>query len=142
MLHPNQRLLAGIVVCGLVVTLAGCDLFGPDGPNGPGWLQADLVSPNGPESAVVLELVGGRDLSSLALEGGEIFSEQDGNILRVVAVMDDPGSIRVEIRTEDVAKLPSVAVIQVADGENELRASLEGYEVSFTKVPDGQGGGP
>jgi hypothetical protein len=104
-------------------------------------LQADLVSPNGPESAVVLELVGGRDLGSLALEGGEIFSEQDGNILRIVVVMDDPGSIRVEIRTEDVAKLPSVAVIQVADGENELRASLEGYEVSFTKVPDGQGGG-
>jgi hypothetical protein len=132
------RRLAGIVAGGLLFILAGCDLFGPDGPSGPGWLQADLVSPNASESAVVLELVGGRGLGSPALEGGELFFEQDGNTLRIVAVLDDPGSIRVDLRTDDVARLPSAAVIQVADGENELRASLEGYEVSFTKVPDGQ----
>jgi hypothetical protein len=135
-------MLVGMVACGSLVTLSGCDLFGPDGPSGPGRLQADLVSPNGAESAVVLELVGGRDLSDPTLEGGEVFFEQDGDILRIVGVMDDPGSIRVDIRSEDVAKLPSAAVIQVADGENELRTSLDGYRVSFTKVPDGPGGAP
>ena len=140
MRHVSHRVLVGMAACGLLVSLAGCDLLGPDGPSGPGWLQADLLSPNGPESAVVLELVGGRDLSNPGLVGGEVFFEQDGNILRIVAVLDDPGSIRLDIRTEDVAKLPSAAVIQVADGENELRTSLQGYRVSFTQVPDGQGG--
>lgn len=142
MLFRKSGVLVGMVACGSMVTLSGCDFFGPDGPSGPGRLQADLVSPNGAESAVVLELVGGRDLGSPALEGGDVFFEQDGNTLRIVAVLDDPGPIRVDLRTEDVAKLPSAAVIQVADGENEVRASLEGYKISFTKVPDGQGGAP
>jgi hypothetical protein len=55
--------------------------------------------------------------------------------------MDAAGPIRLQIRTEDVAKLPSVAVVQVADEENRLRNSLEGYRLSFTKVPDGPEGG-
>jgi hypothetical protein len=132
--------------CSFVAALVACDLLGPSGPSGPGWLHADLVSPNGQEGAAVLELVGGRDLETVALDGGEVFYEREGNTTRIVAIMDDPGQIRIQIRTEDVGRLPSAAIVQVADGENRLRSSLAGYRVSFTKVPDAptrsQGGAP
>jgi hypothetical protein len=37
--------------------------------------------------------------------------------------------IQFHVETEDVGDLPSVRVIQVADGQNELRSSLSAYEV-------------
>jgi len=86
-------------------------------------------------------LVGGRDLNTVSLDGGDVFYEQDGITIRMVVVMDTPGPIHLEIRTEDVARLPSAVVVQVADGENRLRSSLDGYRLSFTKVPDGSEGG-
>jgi len=130
-----------VIACSVILGIASCDLSGPSGPSGPGWLHADLVSPNGQESAAVFELAGGRDLGAIVLDGGEVFDERDGSTIRIVVIMDSPGQIHLEIRTEDVAKIPSSAVVQVADEENRLRSSLTGYKLSFTKVPDGSAEG-
>ena len=135
---PAGRIAAA---CFLLVASSACDLLGPSGPSGPGWLCADLESPNGQEGAAVLELAGGRGLGTVSLDGGDVFYELDGSTIRIVVVMDTPGTIHLEIRTDDVARVPSVAVVQVADGENRLRSSLAGYRLSFTKVPDGSEGG-
>jgi len=139
----RQTLAVGrtVAACLVLFAVVACDLLGPSGPSGPGWLHIDLQSPNGEEGAAVFELAGGRDLGVVSLDGGDVFYEPDGSTIRIVVVMDDPGPIRLEIRTEDVAKLPSAAVVQVADGENRLRSSLAGYRLSFTKVPDGPEGG-
>ena len=137
----TRTVMRTVAVCCAVLALSSCDLLGPSGPSGPGWLHADLESPNGQEGSAVFELAGGRDLSTVSVDGGDVFYQQDGSTIRIVAVMDAAGPIRLQIRTEDVAKLPSVSVIQVADEENRLRNSLEGYRFSFTKVPDGPEGG-
>ncbi len=117
-----------LLFAGLLVTTA-CDSTGPEGPKGPGWITATLVSPNGIEASAVFEISGGTDLSHASSDGGETFYQHSGGSSRVVVVLDDPGVIQFQVGTEDVGELPSVRVIQVADGENELRSSLSGYQV-------------
>jgi hypothetical protein len=40
------------------------------------------------------------------------------------------------MRVEDVSVLPTATVIQVADGNNELRASVSGYEAEWVQLAD------
>ena len=76
--------------------------------------------------------------------GGQVFYEHTLNSSRIVVVMDDPGEVRFQVRTENVGHLPDVTVIQVGSGENELRSSLSGYRVLLTREKDpskqGRGG--
>jgi len=117
-------------VLGLLLLASGaCDSTGPDGPQGPGALMATLISPNGAEASAVFELTGGIDLSFVSTVGGEAFYQHSGGSSRIVVVLDDPGEIQFRVGTEDVGELPEVTVIQVADGANNLRASVSGYEV-------------
>ena len=119
----------GLVVGLLALTFAGCDSTGPDGP-GPGPLEATLISPSGGgEASAVFELTGGVGLGSVSMVGGEVFYQHFGGSTRIVAVRDDPGVIRFQIWTDDLGQLPEVRVIQVADGENQLRTALSSYSV-------------
>jgi hypothetical protein len=128
----------------LIGSLVACDLMGPDGPSGPGDFEGTLISPNGAEGSVVLELTGGIGLGTVSPEGGEVLYQHFGESSRIVMVLDEPGEIRFTVRTEDVGKYPDVRVIQVADGQNNLRPSVSGYEVTFTRTKDsskkGKGG--
>ena len=128
----------------LALGVAGCDLLGPDGPKGPGTLTASLVSPNGDEASAVFELTDGVGLGTVSPMGGQVFYEHSQNSSRIVVVMDDPGEVRFQVRTEDVGHLPDVTVIQVGSGENELRSSISGYSVLLTREKDsskkGRGG--
>jgi hypothetical protein len=128
---------------GLVAfALSSCDLLGPDesGPEGPGAFHASLVSPAGAEGSAVLELVGGFQLGTISPEGGQAFYEYQGTSVRLVIILDEPGPIRFQIRTEDVSVVPTASVIQVADAGNQLRASLEGYSLQLEQVPDPDNG--
>jgi hypothetical protein len=44
------------------------------------------------------------------------------------------------VETQEVADLPSVAVDQVADGEDELRTSVSGYQVQIAQIEIPSGG--
>jgi len=92
----------------------------------------------------VFELTGGVGLGTVSLVGGEVFYQHFGGSTRIVVVMDEPGEVRFQVRTENVGHLPDVTVIQVAGAENELRTSLSGYSVQFTREEDsskkGRGG--
>jgi len=99
-------------------------------------LVATLVSPNGDEGSAILELTGGSDLGTVSPLGGEVLYEHGPAATRIVVIMDEPGAVRFQVRTEDVGTLPAVSVIQVADGMNRLRGSLAGYQVRFTREKD------
>ena len=133
----NARILATVVsaLC-LSVTATGCDFLGLSGPSGPGELHANIVSPNAFDGAAVLEISGGLGIGSITSDDGDVFYENDGGTVRLVVILHDPGPITFKIRVEDVAELPSVTVIQVADGNNELRTSLSDYEVDWAQVAD------
>ena len=138
-----RRAFAALIVPWL---LLGCDLLGLDdkGPRGPGTFFATLVSPQGAEGSAVFEIVGGSGLGAITAEGGQAFYHYQGNGARIVIVLDEPGTVRFELRSEDVSVVPSATVTQVADGENQLRTALASYSVELDRVADsdlGTGGG-
>lgn len=125
-----MRIASGLALLGaLLLGVAGCDSTGPGEEKGPGQITATLVSPHGSEASAVFELTGGTGLSFVSSDDGETFYQHSGGSSRVVVVLYDPGVIRFQVETEDVGNLPSVQVIQVASGDNQLRPSLSGYDV-------------
>ena len=136
-----RRRLGRYLTTGLVLLAAGsCDDLGPSGPRGPGTIHVDLVSPNGAEGSAVFEVVGGRGLGIVTTTGGDVYYEHGTDLTRVVVILDVPGSIGFRIQSENVRHLPQVTVTQVADGNDQLRASLSGYEVELVPLADGGAG--
>lgn len=134
----NARILIGVIAVLIVsLTMVGCDFLGLSGPSGPGELHANIISPTGAvDGAAVLELTGPTGLGSIRTGFGDVFFERDGNTTRVVIILDDPGLLTFHMRVEDVSELPEATVLQVADGNNELRASVSGYEIEWMQLAD------
>lgn len=85
----------------------------------------------------MFEVVGGTGLGTVTASGGEVFYEHGSDAIRVVVVLDAPGEIGFEVRSRDVRNLPTVTLVQVADGDDQLRSSLAGYEVGLVQLEDG-----
>jgi hypothetical protein len=131
------KLARTLVVALLLSTASGCDDLGPSGPRGPGSVGVDLVSPHGAEGSAVFEVVGGTGLGAVTALGGEVFYEHGTDATRVVIVLDTSGHIGFRIRSQDVRNLPTVTLVQVADGNDQLRGSLAGYEIELLQLEDG-----
>ena len=117
-------------------TALGCDFLGLSGPSGPGELHANIVSANAFDGAAVIEITGGLGIGTITSDNGEVFYQNDGGTTRLVVILDDPGPITFQVRVEDVAELPAATVVQVADGNNELRTSVSDYEIEWMQVAD------
>jgi hypothetical protein len=124
--------ITSTALLGGVLTACGSD---QPVPLGPGALEATLVSPNGPEGAVVLELAG-PGLGEVTVAEGEVFGQADGTSTRLVIVRDMPGQIQFRVQVNERSEPPVATVVEVADGTNELRSSISGYQVEFTPVID------
>ncbi len=117
--------------------LVGCDVLGLSGPSGPGELHANILSPDGSvDGAVILELAGPTGTGSITSDFGDVFFERDGAITRVVLILDDPGLLSFRMRVDDVSELPTVTIVQVADGNNQLRTSVSDYEAEWVQLAD------
>jgi hypothetical protein len=130
-----KRAVAACLV--VAAAAAACGDSGPSGPSGPGAFRADLFSPNGVEGAAVFEITGGVGLGDVSVSGGEVLYDHGSTATQVIVLLDNPGQIRFQIRSENVGLLPTVTVVQVADGDNELRETLSGYDVQLVQVEDG-----
>jgi hypothetical protein len=134
------RRLGRLLATGVVILAVGsCDDLGPSGPRGPGTVQVELVSPYGSEGSAVFEVVEGTGLGIVTTTGGEVYYEHGADATRVVVILDAPGQIGFRLQTENVRRLPQVTLTQVADGNDELRGSLSGYEVELFPL-EGEGG--
>lgn len=129
MTHRSSRL--ALLLIG-VLSLSSCGGDGGSGSRGgPGVVTANLVSPNGAEGAALFSIVGtGVGVSPL---GGELHSSQSGDTTRVLIIRTVPGPIQFLISVPDTTRVPSVQLIEVADGENQVRGALQGYSVSVTQ---------
>ena len=132
--HRNFLLLFS-----LTFALLACQDLGPSTPKGPGSIHVDMESPNGAEGSAVFQISGGTGLGVVSSFGGEVFYDHNygTEVTLVVVVMDVPGEIQFKIRTANVRDLPTVSILQVADGNDVLRGSLEGYQVELVRVEDG-----
>lgn len=134
--RPPKGRWAGLALA-MALLAGGCDLLGPEGVDGPGSISVELLSPNGVEGAAVFEVTGGTGFGAVTAPEGKSFFDHGPESSRVVVVLDQPGEVRFEISTDNVAKVPTVEVVQVADGQNALRGSLDGYEVRTRKIKVG-----
>lgn len=117
-------LLATLACAGL----AGCDRS--TDPGGPGTLTASLISPNGQEGAAILDVIGEVETVS-STSDVRAFSSATATGTRVIVVRDSPGPLSVRLRVPDVSRPPQVSVVEVADGDDRIRASLNGYRVEL-----------
>ncbi|MDH3457522.1 MAG: hypothetical protein OER90_11855 [Gemmatimonadota bacterium] len=127
MWHPRALPVAGLVLV-LLASVMGCGtepLYRS--------FDASVISPNGLEGAVVLELEG-TFLGVTAPSGSQVFTHASEGVTRVVIVLTNPGNIQFTLTLDDLGEAPDVRIIEVADGANELRVPLRGYRVEFTGV--------
>jgi hypothetical protein len=133
MRRPHRILLRALAAALLATGVLACDLFGPSGS---GVLRARVISPFGAEGAAVLELEGGIGLGPVTSSVGDTYFRHGENRSRIVVVLDTPGEILFTVKTEDIGEVPSVTFVQVADGANQLRPTVDGYVVEFEQLED------
>jgi hypothetical protein len=88
------------------------------------------VSPNGPEGAAHLRLFGEGIVEVRALDA-RTFSNVRGDTVNVVVVRDQPGDLRFLVSLADQSRVPVVAVVEVAGGDDKLRTNLQSYRVEI-----------
>ena len=117
-----------VLFAALALTAVSCNSTEPKG--GPGTVTAVLVSPNGPEGAVVLN-VSGTVESFTGTNDVSVYTTLASGGTTVIIVRLTPGELSVNMKVANTDEPPQVTVVEVADGENRLRTSTTGYQVTF-----------
>jgi hypothetical protein len=118
-----------VLFAGGCAVLAACSGDGPTQElNG---AVARLASPNGAEGAAVIEVAATVD--DVEVVGGEAFLRASNGVTRIAVVLDQPGTIRFGLPRLPRGSGPAATVVQVADGNNELRTDLSAYRVDYER---------
>jgi hypothetical protein len=125
-----QRWHEFLSIVGLLAFISACSK--DDGPTS--HLEGPIgvvTSPNGAEGAAIVEFAGVVD--SVMIEGGTAFLRSAGGITRAALILDQPGTIRFSLPKVSSGSLPATSVIQVADGNNQLRSNTSAYQVTYAR---------
>ena len=127
-MKPSHRAWPHRAILGaLALLLLSCDSDGTR-PTVPGEIRAVLDSPDGDVGAAVLELTGVHDLTAVT---GLAFTERNGDALRAVIILDEPGQLEFRIQATDVTGTLGATVLDVSDANDETPPTLSGYNVRF-----------
>ena len=122
----------------LVCALAGAALFfaacSDEGPvSGPGTMTATLVGPNGPEGAAVVSLLGDGIGSVTGVGNTSVHARAGDSSLRLILIDQDGGTLAFQVAVPDTTQLPAVVVHEVADPDDALRPTVDGYTLEFSR---------
>lgn len=126
-MHHRSILLA----LAAILSLGACDAGDPGDPPG-GEYRAELRSPNGDEGAAAIELTG-PGIESIATDAGILHTQPSGNTTHMVLIRDPAGPIEFRITMAPGQEPPAARVVEVVDGDDRPRASLDGYRVTFSR---------
>jgi hypothetical protein len=112
------------LVATVALSACGTDEAAPT----PAVLTATLVSPNGAEGSAHVRLFGHGITEVRALDA-RTFSNARGDTVDVVVVRDQPGDLRFLVALSDASRVPEVAVLEVAGGDDKLRSNVQSYRV-------------
>lgn len=134
--RPHGWIGAGLALA--VLAFIGTEGCGDDGSMGPeievpGDLVITLVSPSGPEGAAILE-TSDSGIVEVTSSSGRAFLGGSGGTTRIVILMPTPGQIELTVRLADTNRPPRLRLVEVADGDNELRPDLSGYTISTRTI--------
>lgn len=120
------------ILAGLIAALsAGCMDQGP--VSGPGTMTATLRSPNGPEGAAVVTLVGEGLGSVTSIGTTEVFARAGVGTVRIVLIDQAGGTLAFQIAVADTTQPPGYVVEEVAGPDDALRADLTGYDLEIAR---------
>jgi len=114
----------------LVALLGACADAGPQ--SGPGSVEVRVVSPNGAEGSAVVSVFGD-GIRGVTAVTGRVFGHQVADTVRAVVVADVPGDLRFVLSMADTTAVLQGVVLQVADGQDDLRSTLAGYTLEFVR---------
>ena len=118
-----------IAVLGLALLVACVD----QSPPGPGILTATLKSPNGPEGAALVVLMGPGIGEATPLGKNELYTNSSLDELRIVLINQEGGELEFRVEVADTMIKPMVTVEEVDGPGNELRSALGGYQLEFRR---------
>jgi hypothetical protein len=116
-----------------VLALAACDGGGTGSRPAGGEYIVTLESPHGNEGAAILEITD-QGVESITASAAALFRNRISDGWRLVLVREPEGPLQFRIRLAEGNDFPDVRVIEVVDGRDQRRPSVEGYEVSFTRT--------
>jgi hypothetical protein len=136
MVKPNFRIFVGLLVVVMATNVLASCFLDLGGPSGSGVIRVTLDTPYGADGAAVLVLTGSVGPGVVASELGDTFYGHSGGTTRAVVILDEPGHIEFTLQVEDVGARPTVTLVQVADGADQLRTSLSDYEIELEQLED------
>jgi hypothetical protein len=114
-----------------IAALAACSDGGP--VSGPGTLTATLISPNGPEGAALVILVGDGVGDVTPVGNTEVFARAGSSTTRIVLLHQAGGELSFRVAVADTTQPPEAVVQEVAGSDDELRATLADYSLEFRR---------
>lgn len=130
-----MRLRSLLFAAPVMLALAACD-DGPQTPPTPtgGDYDAVLQGPTSSESAALVELTGGGIEDVQSTGPALVASSPVSGGRRVVVVRTAPGAIGFRVRMAPGSEAPTARIVELADDKDQLRTSLTGYQVTFTRA--------
>lgn len=120
------------VLLAAAAALVACD-GGTGSETAGGEYIAALESPNGLEGAAVLEMPG-EGVLAVRAASLSLFQQPVSGGKRLVLVREPAGRLEFRVTMAPGHAPPAVRVLEVVDGQDQPRASTEGYAVTFTRT--------
>lgn len=114
-----------------IVALSACADESP--VSGPATMTATLISPNGAEGAALVILVGEGMGDITPIGDTEVFARVGSSSTQIVLINQVGGELSFQVAVADTTQLPLAVVQEVAGPDDELRSSVTGYSVEFSR---------
>jgi hypothetical protein len=130
------RILFALVAVVIGAACAG-DSTGSGGPAGRGTLIVRLTTPHSDDGAILFELSGPRIDSVVAVNASlQSFTRRanDSTIVgAVIGVVVNGAVVTLQVPDVNASALYAARIVEVADRDNVLRASLTGYALTVSR---------
>ena len=102
-------------------------------PPGPGILTAPLKSPNGAEGAALVVLMGPGIGEVTPVGSNQLYSNSSLDEVRIVLINQNDGTLAFRVEVADTTIKPAAIVEEVANPDNQIRSTLDGYQLEFRR---------
>ena len=127
--RTSMKLHRFVAFLGLSLLLACTD----QSPPGPGILTATLKSPNGAEGAALVVLMGPGIGEVTPVGSNQLCSNSSLDEVRIVLINQNDGTLAFRVEVADTTIKPAAIVEEVANPDNQIRSTLDGYQLEFRR---------
>ena len=127
--HSSMKLYRLVAFSCLSLSVACADQSPPD----PGILTATLKSPNGAGGAALVVLMGPGIGEVTPVGSNQLYSNSSLDEVRIVLINQNDGTLAFRVEVADTTIEPAAIVEEVANPHNQIRSTLDGYQLEFRR---------